>query len=276
MADMADIYDMTGTYTDVSTPFTQGVNVTPIGLTAGGGNPNSVLDDGSLSSIWNNITSGKYNDAISGISKILSGASTYGTAGQLTGLTGLSYLLNKIGGGGGSPAFAGYKGSIPSYTATREQTPYSTTTMTNAAGQTVPRRPGSGGITYFNPTTYTKNAADGGLMSGYPTEAVLRMADGGTASLGSYSDGGRLLKGPGDGVSDSIPAVIGDDQPARLANNEFVIPARIVSEIGNGSTDAGARKLYAMMERVQKKRSKTVGKNKVAVDSKAHKELDRL
>ena len=101
-------------------------------------------------------------------------------------------------------------------------------------------------------------------------------AGGGIADLGGYSDGGRLLKGPGDGVSDSIPAVIGERQPARLANNEFVIPARIVSEIGNGSTDAGARKLYQMMDRVQKRRAKTVGKNKVAVNSKAYKEVDRL
>jgi hypothetical protein len=89
--------------------------------------------------------------------------------------------------------------------------------------------------------------------------------------LGGYSDGGRLLKGPGDGVSDDIPAMIGDKQPARLADGEFVIPARIVSEIGNGSTDAGARKLYAMMDRVQKARGKTL-KN-VAANSKADKHL---
>jgi hypothetical protein len=91
--------------------------------------------------------------------------------------------------------------------------------------------------------------------------------------LGGYSDGGRLLKGPGDGVSDSIPATIGSRQPARLADGEFVIPARIVSELGNGSTEAGARQLYAMMERIQKNRKKSVGKGKVAVDSKAAKHL---
>jgi len=72
---------------------------------------------------------------------------------------------------------------------------------------------------------------------------------GGESHLGDYSDGGRLLKGPGDGVSDSIPASIGGRQPARLADGEFVVPARIVSELGNGSTEAGARKLYAMMDR---------------------------
>jgi hypothetical protein len=98
-------------------------------------------------------------------------------------------------------------------------------------------------------------------------------AGGGVSHLGDYSDGGRLLKGPGDGVSDSIPATIADKRPARLADGEFVVPARIVSELGNGSTEAGARKLYAMMDRVQKARSKTTGKNRVAVNSRAEKLL---
>jgi hypothetical protein len=98
-------------------------------------------------------------------------------------------------------------------------------------------------------------------------------AMGGIASLGSYSDGGRMLKGPGDGVSDSIPATIGGRQPARLANEEFVIPARIVSEIGNGSSEAGAKRLYGMMERVENAREKSVGNGKIAVDTKAYKHL---
>jgi hypothetical protein len=96
-----------------------------------------------------------------------------------------------------------------------------------------------------------------------------QMASGGISNLGDYSDGGRLLRGPGDGVSDSIPATIGGKQPARLADGEFVVPARIVSELGNGSTEAGAKKLYAMLDRIQAARSKTVGKGKVAKDSKA-------
>jgi hypothetical protein len=99
------------------------------------------------------------------------------------------------------------------------------------------------------------------------------MARGGPSHLGDYSDGGRLLKGPGDGVSDSIPATIADKRPARLADGEFVVPARIVSELGNGSTEAGARKLYAMMDRVQKARGKTTGKDRVAVNSGAEKLL---
>jgi hypothetical protein len=109
--------------------------------------------------------------------------------------------------------------------------------------------------------------ANGGLM---------KLAGGGMAqqfNLGGYSDGGRLLRGPGDGVSDSIPATIGNKRPARLADGEFVVPARIVSELGNGSTEAGARKLYAMMDRVQSARRGTVGKGRVAKNSRAEKYL---
>ena len=143
-----------------------------------------------------------------------------------------------------------------------------------------------GEFQYFRPS-YTRLAADGGIMNAMP---VQRMSDannaemlalnrsqmyakGGISHLGDYSDGGRLLKGPGDGVSDSIPATIANKRPARLADGEFVVPARIVSELGNGSTEAGARKLYAMMNRVQQRRAKTVGKGKVAVNSRAEKLL---
>ena len=122
--------------------------------------------------------------------------------------------------------------------------------VSTATGGLVPRRMAQGGLGAL---------ARGGATSQY--------------NLGSYSDGGRLLRGPGDGVSDSIPATIGNKQPARLADGEFVIPARIVSELGNGSTEAGARKLYAMMDRVQKARGKTTGKKRVAANTRADKYL---
>ena len=118
----------------------------------------------------------------------------------------------------------------------------------------------------------TGGEAAGGLQRSYAMGGYA--VGGGLGSLGSYSDGGRLLKGPGDGVSDSIPATIGQkQQPARLADGEFVVPARIVSELGNGSTEAGAKKLYAMMDRVQRARGKTTGKNKVAANSRADRYL---
>ena len=106
------------------------------------------------------------------------------------------------------------------------------------------------GIAQIGQLPYTVTAAQGG-------------------QLGGYSDGGRMLKGPGDGMSDSIPASIGGRQPARLADGEFVVPADVVSHLGNGSTDAGAKKLYAMMDKVRMART---GKKKQAPAVKA----DRL
>ena len=98
------------------------------------------------------------------------------------------------------------------------------------------------GYAQLNPTY----AANGGLMS---------LARGGISTLGGYSDGGRLLKGPGDGMSDNIPAMIGAKQPARLADGEFVVPADVVSHLGNGSTEAGANVLYKMMDKVRRART---------------------
>ena len=215
------------------------------------------LDEGPI--IPNNPNSSNFfsNLQWKDISNLLSGKSSYGMAGQLAGLAGAGALLNKVmGGSGGGSTFQGYQGGIPTLTASRQQLPIPTT-MQNASGETVARRPGSGGVTYFTPMQYTPAAEP-------------KMAGGGIATLGGYSDGGRLLRGPGDGVSDDIPATIGNRQPARLADGEFVVPARIVSELGNGSTEAGARKLYAMMDRIKASRAKA--KN-IAADTKASKHL---
>lgn len=97
----------------------------------------------------------------------------------------------------------------------------------------------------------------GELPKNNPTPTVMYMNAGGISDLGSYSDGGRMLKGPGDGMSDNIPATIAGKRPARLADGEFVVPADVVSHLGNGSTDAGAKQLYAMMDRVRSKRTGT-------------------
>ena len=109
-------------------------------------------------------------------------------------------------------------------------------------------------------TQSIETAASGGIM-GY--------------SLGGYADSGnpRLLKGPGSGISDDIPAYIGegDKEPARLARGEFVVPARAVSELGSGSTDAGGEILQQMVDRIQARRAKTTGKGKIAADSKSRK-----
>ena len=94
------------------------------------------------------------------------------------------------------------------------------------------------------------------------------------ANLGGYAAGGnpRLLSGPGDGMSDNIPAMIGSKQPARLADGEFVVPADVVSHLGNGSTAAGAKRLHEMMNQVRMDRT---GKKKQAPAVKAKKYLPK-
>jgi hypothetical protein len=88
--------------------------------------------------------------------------------------------------------------------------------------------------------------------SSYAAGTPYKAAQGGLLSL---HRGGNFLSGRGDGMSDDIPAMIGTKQPARLADGEFVIPADVVSHIGNGSSKAGAEKLYAMMDKIRKERT---------------------
>lgn len=127
-------------------------------------------------------------------------------------------------------------------------------------------------FSYFNPFNPVPGfqpltaASGGSIASSDPNMNYDEgFALGGIAALA----GGRFLEGPGDGTSDSIPATIANKQPARLADGEFVIDARTVSEIGNGSSKAGAKKLYAMMDRVHTARKK-VGRGQ---DSRAEKYL---
>jgi hypothetical protein len=113
-----------------------------------------------------------------------------------------------------------------------------------------------GGSVSYDPNAELQQQYMLSRLSGLPSLTPTASAAGGKIeSLGSYSDGGQMLKGPGDGMSDSIPAKIGANQPARLADNEFVVPADVVSHLGNGSSDAGAKKLYSMMDKVRKART---------------------
>ena len=165
----------------------------------------------------------------------------------------------------GQPAGWAFSGDYDGYK-TAAAVAANEASVTQQGGDGNATTPGPDSASPANDAPGTTTARNGGMM-GYSI-------GGGLGSLGSFSDGGRLLKGPGDGVSDSIPATIGSkNQPARLADGEFVVPARIVSELGNGSTDAGAKKLYAMLDRVQRARGKTTGKNKVAANSRADKYL---
>ena len=91
-----------------------------------------------------------------------------------------------------------------------------------------------------------QNLDQGGVASMIGRTAPQQMyAAGGMAA-------GRFLSGQGDGLSDDIPAIIGNKQPAKLADGEFVVSSDVVSGLGGGSSKAGAKKLYAMMDRVRK------------------------
>lgn len=162
----------------------------------------------------------------------------------------------------------GYQGSIPKYTAQRETVP--NTYDPN-------RRPGSGGQRYFTQTQYVPksdipaapmsaeglaalNAANparqerrpGGPRIPEPVqEESAGMAAGGIAALKK----GKYLDGASDGMADEVPANIDGKQEARLSDGEFVIPADVVSHLGNGNSDAGAKVLERMMDRVRKART---------------------
>jgi len=139
------------------------------------------------------------------------------------------------------------------------------------------RRPGSGGRRYFTDVEYVAEDADmeaaqgrqdeqvAALMeqnvqnlareqrSGPPAPVREKMAEGGLASIKMKK--GKYLNGDTDGMADEVPAEIEGTQPAALSDGEFVIPADVVSHLGNGNSDAGAKVLERMMARVRKART---------------------
>jgi len=140
--------------------------------------------------------------------------------------------------------------SLGQQPAIQMQAPGSTSTTSGSTTTT-------GGATTTTGGTGTDTVA-GGASGGEVQDLLVGYAQGGDV----YETAGRYLRGPGDGMSDSIHAFIdggatGNHQPARLGRNEFVIPADVVSDLGNGSSDAGADQLYDMMERVRKARHGT-------------------
>ena len=128
--------------------------------------------------------------------------------------------------------------------------------------------------TLYGKSNNIKSYAMGGSISNPPDDQtdmpnqtpLQNFEQGGMYGLGSmasnppmgYATGGmapRFLSGGGDGMSDSIPANIGGKQEARLADGEFVVPADVVSHLGNGSSKAGAKQLYSMMDKVRQART---------------------
>jgi len=97
-------------------------------------------------------------------------------------------------------------------------------------------------------------------MPEYVEPPSFNWEDASPESYVGYAKGGstgRYLQGETDGMADRIPARIGEDQPAALSHGEFVVPADVVSHLGNGNSDAGAKKLYSMMDKIREARTGT-------------------
>ena len=186
------------------------------------------------------------------------------------------------------PEKTGYQGGIPKYEAVREQV---------ANTYDPERRPGSAARNYFTDTKYAAPADAAAARTTAKQEAVgleavnkanpanqkrtvlqagaekkeaektetkpassvikdlplAKNASGGVISMAQ----GRYLGGATDGMADKIPARIGGKQEARLSHGEFVFPADVVGHLGNGNSEAGAQRLYAMMDRIRKARTGT-------------------
>ena len=193
----------------------------------------------------------------------ISGAKLAGIAGGIIGGTGLGGSLFST-----PQQPVGYQGGIPTYTATRQQ-------VANTYDPN--RRPGSRGQEYMTDVQFSKpsevataqataaqqaqqmearnKARTAEVNTAPPRQAY---AAGGLANLAQ----GRYLAGTTDGMADKIPATIADKQPAKLSHGEFVIPADVVSHLGNGNSDAGAQRLYGMMDKVRKARTGTTKQGK--------------
>ena len=162
----------------------------------------------------------------------------------------------------GEPPVSGYQGSIPNYRATRSR-------VANTFDPN--RRPGSGGQRYFSDVQFTpegEGVADAQALTDEQAMglAALNKANPASFPVKTMNKGGiataakkesMYLDGATDGMADEIPAMIDGEQPAMLSDGEFVIPADVVSHLGNGNSDAGAKVLEEMMDEVRVARTGT-------------------
>ena len=214
-------------------------------------------------------------------------ASAVGGIGSLLGRSGVlgdDNVLTSIF-GGGSPQMTGYQGKIPSYTASRMQVP---------GTYDAARRPGSAGQRYFTDVNYgggdtsgqatglqaanlaniaqqnrageslpavrAAAAAQAAAANNTPVQSaaqggIIGLAMGGMPRMAQMAAQPRYLSSSMDGMADTIPASIDGKDPAALSGGEFVVPADVVSGMGNGNSDAGAKNLYAMMDKVRQART---------------------
>ena len=208
----------------------QSPNTTMSGQGATGSYAPSSSDYAPSSSGLSNIIANLKAAGSSALQNAASKTATVGGLGQLA--TSLAAIYGAL-----NPSFrtpqstGGYDKAVPHLTAMRTQLAQAPYKAYSGSSQPVMGR------NFFTPTVY---AAEGGLMG---------MAAGGHAQAPHY------LAGPTDGMADKLNTSIDGTQPAKLSHGEFVIPADVVSHLGNGNSTAGADVLYKMMERVRKART---------------------
>lgn len=193
------------------------------------------MSTGSKGSWWTNLTDT--------IGKALQNPATMGLASL-----GTSALAKEFGFSDPDVPVVGYQGSIPKYEAVRERVPMPADPN---------RRPGSGGRRYFSDVIYADRPERQPMSVAQAREQAGQQAQG-LAALNQppkMAGGGRYLDGATDGMADVVPARISGGQEARLSDGEFVVPADVVSHLGNGNSDAGAKQLHAMMTRIRKERT---------------------
>lgn len=214
-----------------------------------------------------------------------------GSLAASSGMLGKDNILTSIL-GGGSPQMVGYQGKIPDYTATRTRVPgtYDPNRRPGSGGQRYFTDLGfnadtsgqAAGLQAANLANLAQQNRAGQSLPAVRSEAAKAaemaananntqtLAAGGIAGLNIGGDPQRsvtpygrdqriaqprYLSGPMDGMADTIPASIDGKDPAALSGGEFVIPADIVSGLGNGNSDAGAKNLYAMMDKIRQART---------------------
>ena len=238
--------------------------VDPIDQSPGGGYYGSDLVDGTSTStpgLFDSILSGDWSKAFQ---QVTSGASNLSS----DALKALLYdkndkldmqklatigggLAGLLGAGKGQTEKVGYQGQIPVLSAVRERVPQAASTQ----------RPGAGGKRYFSDTQYVapEQAAAAQAAAAQQAQGLAQLNA--ARPTPAYAEGGiaqgYYLGGDTDGMADEIPANIDGKQPAKLSDGEFVISADVVSHLGNGNSEAGAQRLYEMMDRIRKARTGT-------------------
>jgi hypothetical protein len=208
------------------------------------GNGNAVNSDGTSASFLGNLGTAAINafknpDGSYNIGKILTAG-----GGALGGLAGL------LGANKPTTTPSGYQGGIPQLTAVRTALPQSA--RTPYTGQPAMGR------RYFTDTQYVAPAqAEATRAAQQQAIQPVQQQPVQAAQGGLMAAHGTYLRGSTDGMADKLDTSIEGKQPAKLSHGEFVVPADVVSHLGNGNSDAGAKKLYQMMDRIRVARTGT-------------------